>query len=121
MIERETDRARRQQGSPDKMRTWMETFYPAHESLCVTALKPAIAVHLAWMGRSDDVDDVTRRYVRDHITESMHQLHAVIDGGAEDLGASLYALFQRWETERAAVVADRLFVEEIAHATRRPG
>jgi HK97 family phage portal protein len=120
MIERETDRARRQQGSPDKMRTWMETFYPAHESLCITALKPAIAVHLAWMGRSDDVDDVTRRYVRDHITESMHQLHAVIDGGADELGASLYGLFQRWEAERAHTLADRLFQEEIAHVTRRP-
>ncbi len=113
MIERETDRARRAQTTPEKLRNWIGTFYPGHEELCVSALLPAIRVHTSWMGRHEDAEVLTRQIVRQHIEESKRQISAVADGDGEELAGSLYQLFTRWDHERSAAIADALLQKEI--------
>lgn len=117
MVERETDRARRAQTTPEKLRHWIDTFYPGHEELCVTALLPAIRVHTSWMGRHEDAEVLTRQLVRQHIEESKRQISAVADGDSDELAGSLYQLFERWDRDRVAAIADTLLTKEIDRAT----
>lgn len=118
MIDRETERARRAQTTPDKLRAWMRTFYTAHEDLCVHALLPAVRVHLAWMGADDDPVQLTKALVAQHVADSQRQLEVVLDGDGDELAPSVHALCRRWEAERPTQIADRLFQKGIDHATR---
>lgn len=114
MIAWETDKARRNQATPEKLRRWMTAFYQEHEHRCVDGLLPAIRVHLAWAQSADDPLTVTRRLVRAHVAESVRQLRNVADDDPDDLHVSLERLLQRWE-DRAAAVADEILREEIEH------
>lgn len=116
MIERETDRARRAQSTPERLRHWLETFYDGHEDLCRTALLPAVRVHCAFIGSAEDPAEVTRRLVAAHVDESKRQILMVLDGDAEEVAASLPALLHRWDTDRAPRVADRLMTKELDYA-----
>jgi HK97 family phage portal protein len=116
MIERETDRARRAQQSPEKLRAFLESFYEGHEELCRTALLPAVRIHLAWTGSAEDPEHLTRRLVAQHIEESMRQIRVVLDGDADDLAPSLNALLRRWESDRVATIADVLLQKGLDYA-----
>jgi HK97 family phage portal protein len=118
MVERETDRARRAQITPEKMRRWMETFYDGHAELMRTALLPAICIHLAFIRSTEDPVEATRRLVDTHVRESERQLRNMLDGDAEALAASLPALLYRWDTERPTHIADRLMAKELNYARR---
>lgn len=119
MIERETDRARRAQGSPEKLRGWIDTFYDGHAAVMIAALKPAVQVHLAWTRATDDAHAVTDALVAQHIADSRRQLQAVVEGDAGALAGSLAQLLQRWESDRPAVIAGELFAKEMAYVQRR--
>jgi hypothetical protein len=108
MLEREIARAQRAQGSPEKMRRWMATFYEQHEALCVTALRPAIRVHLAWCGSEDDPDRVTRDLIRSHVHESRRQLEGALEDAQDELGPELHAVLHRWQTDRPEAFADEV-------------
>lgn len=116
MVERETDRARRAQATPEKLRTWMGTFYDGHEALMMAALVPAVTVHLAWTRSTEDPVTMTQGLVRAHLDDSRAQLQAVLDGDADQLAVSLAALLRRWEVDRVSVIADTLFQREIEYA-----
>jgi HK97 family phage portal protein len=116
MVRRETEKARRQQATPEKLRHWIDVFYVTHEDTCVEALLPAVRVHLAWAQSADDPLTVTRQIVREHIADSTRQLRAVANGDPDDLHVSLERMLLRWEEDRAAALADRILHEEIEHA-----
>lgn len=116
MIERETDRARRSMASSEKVRAWIEGFYPGHEDLLRQALLPVVRIHLAWIGSSEDPIEVSNRLATAHVDESLRHLGLVLDGAADDIAGSLSALFYRWETERVTKIADQLMEEELKYA-----
>ncbi len=119
MVERETDRARRASQTPEKLRHWLESFYDGHEDLCRTALLPAVRIHCAFVRSVEDPVDATRRLVATHVDESKRQILTVLDGDADDMAASLPALLHRWESERVAVIADKLLQREIDYARQK--
>lgn len=116
MIDRETERARRAQATPEKLRTWMGTFYMAHEDLCRTALLPVVRVHLAWIRSGEDPEVVSGALAKAHCERSQLQLQTVLDEEPGDYAARLSGTLRRWETERANELADRLLEKEIDHA-----
>lgn len=118
MIERETDRARRAQATPEKLRRWLETFYEDHEALMQRALLPAITIHLSFIRSSEPPIDATRRVVQTHVRESQRQVRMVLDGDADEIAASLPALLYRWEQERTTPLADALMEKELTYARR---
>jgi HK97 family phage portal protein len=112
----ESDRARKQQASPAKLRAWMQTFYPQHEQVCTDRLTPVMAAHLALIGSTADPVEAARALAQEHIRESRVQLEAVAElGHAEDMAGVLAQVTDRWERSRPETVADRLMRAEIAH------
>lgn len=116
MVERETDRARRAHTTPDRLRTWLDTFYEGHADLMRTALLPALRVHLAFVRSSEDPVEATRRLVEAHVQASDRQIRTVLDGDADAFAASLTALMYRWDLERSATIADQLMAVELRYA-----
>lgn len=116
MIDRECDRMRRAQQSPEKLNQAIETFYGNHEELCVTALLPAIRVHLAWMGSSEDPESFTKRLAAQHVEKSIRQLRTVLDGDAGELAVSVTRLLGQWETGRVDEIANVVLQRGIDHA-----
>jgi HK97 family phage portal protein len=116
LVNYETDKARRQQASPAKLRAWMQAFYPQYEQVCTDRLTPAMAAHLALIGSTADPVEAARALAQEHIRESRVQLEAVAElGHAEDMGGVLAQVTDRWERTRPETVADRLMRAEIAH------
>ena len=118
MVRRETEKARRHQATPEKLRAWIEVFYPTHEETCVDALRPAIRAHLAWQQSIEDVETVTLGLVREHIAESVKQLRAVVALVPEEIPQNLERMLMRWEQQRPDRLADRILQKEIDHAVR---
>jgi len=115
LVRRETDRARRHQLTPEKLRHWMDTFYDQHAETCLEELRPAIRAHLAWKSSTQDVDAVTAALVRAHLEEAQTQLRAVVDGSPDLFPAQLEKLLLRWEAERPNAFADVVLQDEIEH------
>ncbi len=114
LMAKETERARKAQGSPEKLGAWIETFYPLHEDFCRVALKPSVRALLASQGSDADVDRVLDRVVLAHIGDSSRQLQAVVqDSDIESLGPALERVLRRWESERAEALADRILKEAL--------
>lgn len=115
MVQRETEKARRNQATPEKLRKWAESFYSLHEQTCVEALIPAVRAHLAWLQRFDDSEAVARTLVRAHIRESVTQLRAVADADPDEYHGLLERTLTRWETERPHALADAVQKEAISY------
>ncbi len=112
LIAKETERARKAQGSPEKLGSWVHTFYPIHEDFCRVALKPAVRAMLIALGSDASVDRVLDGVVLAHVSESSRQLQGVIqDSDIESLAPALERVLRRWEAERADALADRIMKE----------
>lgn len=118
MIRRETEKARRAQATPEKLRAWIESFYPVHEDIAVTAVLPAIRAHLAWKQSADDPLMVAQAIVRQHIEESQRQLRMVLESDGEDIPQTLESTLRRWESERAEALADTFLREAVDHVSK---
>ncbi len=115
MIQRETDRARKAYGTPEKFRHWLTQFYPLHEEVCRTTLRPVVQAWLAATGSTADLDQTVDGLVQAHLTESQRQLRVELeDADLESLPPALERVFRRWEAERADVTADRVLKEGLA-------
>jgi hypothetical protein len=114
IIRKETEKAQRYQATPAKLLEWSRTFYVLHSETCFELLQPAIRAHLAILGR-DDVTAVTQSIVSAHIAESVRQLEAAASSEPSEFQAVLARLLNRWETQRADAVADRLLTEGVDH------
>jgi HK97 family phage portal protein len=111
MIRRETDRIRKAQGTPEKLRAWIDSFYAMHRDICEVTLLPAVRTHLAWKGSDRRPEDVTRELVAAHIEDSIRQLRQIAD--SDDYAAFLAQTLHWWEADRANQLADTILREEI--------
>ncbi len=110
LLQRESDRARKAQATPEKLRAWTETFYQTHAETCRTVLRPVV---LAWAPCAGvDPDRALAELVQSHIDTSRRDLAIAADTeDGDELSANLARVLRRWETERAQSVADRLMAE----------
>jgi hypothetical protein len=116
MVRREAEAARRKRATPAKLREWAGTFYEEHElDLWSQALAPAIGVHLALCGKSEDAGQIARELAAAHMAASQHQIVAVAASDPEDYQRALDVTLTRWETARAETTVDALLRQEIAH------
>lgn len=113
LLQREADRARKAQATPEKLRAWVDAFYPLHADVCRSTLRPVVVAWAACVGSG--VDDLLAQLVRDHVSESTRSLRAVAEHeDPEAMAVDLERVLRRWETERAGTVADRLLQEGVA-------
>jgi len=115
ILRRETEKAKRNQATPEKLRHWVDQFYVLHEDISCEILRPAVRVHLSLIGSSDDVQTVTLALVREHIAESMTQLRAAAASEPSEFQSVLARVLTRWETQRPEALADRLLKEGVDH------
>jgi HK97 family phage portal protein len=115
LVRRETEKARRNQVTPQKLRAWSDGFYSLHRETCEDALEPVIRVHLALSGSAADPREVTKAIVRDHVAHSQAQLRAVVDGEPDEMPQTLERVLSRWESERPGALADRLLKEGVEY------
>lgn len=111
----ETDRARRNQGSPAKIKAWAEVFYLQLEDRYVEALRTLVQEHLVFIGSTQDADAYTRALVAPSLLQAVQQIRTVADGDPEDFAVSLDRVLMKWEQDRPAALADRLFQEEMTY------
>ncbi len=112
LIEKESARARKAAGSPDKLAKWVTDFYPMHEDVCRAALKPVVRAWLMAAGSDASVDRVLDRLIPAYLDESTRQLRGVLlDADHESLGPALEKILRRWESDRADATVDRLLKE----------
>jgi HK97 family phage portal protein len=114
LLQREADRARKAQATPEKLRAWVESFYQTHADTCRSVLRPVV---LAWAPCAGvNAETVLSELVRDHIDTSRRDLRMAADtDDPDELAANLARVLRRWETERADAVADRLLAEGDRH------
>jgi HK97 family phage portal protein len=112
MVEREMDRARRHQTTPQKFRAWLDTFYQTHGEAVAEALLPAVRAHLAILSSQSDPHELARTLAEDHIAESEKQLRDLLH--VEDFAPHLERTLMRWETTRPEQVADRLLTKGLS-------
>lgn len=115
MTRRECQQARSKEATPEKLRRWLATFPELHRAICVEALEPAIRTHLAWQRSADDSQVVTERLVTEHVAAFEAQLRLALESDPEDFHAVLDRILTRWESERAATVADAFLVEAVRY------
>lgn len=115
LIWKETDRARKNKGSPAKLKAWAESFYRLHEESCVDALRPVMKTHLVFMGSTQDADTYTRALIRPELEAAHAQIKALAGASSEDFQISIERVLTRWEQERPAAIADRILQDEIAY------
>ena len=110
LLQREADRARKAQATPEKLRAWVESFYSLHGDTCRSVLRP---VMLAWAATAGaNADRALQEVVQAHIDQSRRELLTAADtDDSDELAAALARTLQRWEFERADLVADRLMAE----------
>jgi len=111
----EADRARRAQATPEKLRRWIETFYPVHEDVCRMAFLPALRAHLAWMQSDADPVQMAATMATQHVEDSRRQLTVVLDVDVGTVNESLETVLRRWEGERADQIADRVLQEAVSY------
>ena len=117
LVEREIDRAKAAQGSADKMRRWLETFYDGFEETFVERMYDHVATYLNESRRSDDPETITRTIARQHIEASKRDLVAALAGDPDRLTARLEAVAARWRRTRPEDIANR-FLQDVLEAWR---
>ena len=118
MVRRETEKARRNQGTPVKLRAWAESFYLLHEDTCVDALRAAVTAHLAWIGSDADADTVARAWLAPNLTAAVQQIRTIADGDPDEYAQTLERVLTKWEQERPKALADVVLREGIAYVRR---
>ncbi len=114
-LEKEIERAQRNQGTPGKLLAWAEGFYLLHEENLVDAIRLDLAAHLSMIGSAEDVDVYTRRVVHAQLSQARMQLAAVAQGDPEDFPKAFERLMAKWRRERPKQVVDQLLQEEVAY------
>jgi hypothetical protein len=114
LLQREIDRARKAQSTPDKLRAWAGNFYGMHAETCRAALRPVVT---AWAAAAEvDGHALLDRIVAQHVEQSQTAIRLVADvDDADDMAATLERTLTRWESERAETVADALVREVLQH------
>jgi HK97 family phage portal protein len=115
LVNKEIERAKRNQGTPAKLLAWAEGYYLLLEETCIDALRPVMQTHLAFVGSTSDVDTFTRGVLRPQLETALEQIRAVAKGDPEEFPMALEKLLTRWERERPAALADLILQEEVSY------
>lgn len=118
LVRVESDRAKRNQGTPAKLKAWSEAFYLDLVDRYADALREEVRGHLVFIGSTQDVDDYTRLLIAPYLQAAVVQVRTIADGDPEDLAVSVERMVSKWERDRPLAIADRLFQEEQAHVNR---
>lgn len=114
LLQRETDRARKAQATPEKLRAWVDSFYQLHGETCRSVLRPVVLAWAPCVGMN--AETVLNDLVQEHLDTSRRDLRLAADTeDGDELSANLARVLRRWETERADAVADRLLAEGERH------
>jgi HK97 family phage portal protein len=113
LIYKETERATKNQATPEKLRSWAESFYLLHEDNYVDSLRSVMRQHLVLIGSSADVDAYTRAKVHPHLTAALTQLRTICDGDPAEFHITLERLKTRWLQDRPAALADVVAQDDI--------
>lgn len=117
LVRREAEKARSKRATPAKLRAWAESFYEAHEAeTWAEALRPVVALHATLTNDARDADDLARALVAEHFAVSKRQILAASD--ADEFDHAVNRTLARWESTRAADVADAFIREELAHVAQ---
>lgn len=112
LLYRESERARKNQATPDKLRNWLGGFYAMHAAYVRDTFRPLVGPWTAVTGGAPNV--LLDRLVADHLEQSEMALRRVADTeDADELAANLERTLNRWERERAESMADALVREGI--------
>ena len=110
LLQREIDRARKNQQTPDKLRTWAERFYETHAEIVRDAFRPLVGPWTAITGGAPS--EMLERLVTEHVQGSQRDLRLVLDEDDPDaIAAALERTLRRWESERPDAMADALVRE----------
>lgn len=113
LVRRETEKARRNQATPQKLRAWADTFYAEFVDVMADALTPIMRAHLAWLQSDDSPESAARAIALAHVTESRKQLQDVTI--VAEFQPALAKLLERWENRRPEVAADRIVAEGMTY------
>lgn len=111
----EGERAKRNQGTPAKLKAWGEAFYLDQDDRYMDALREEIRGHLVFIGSTQDVDDYTRALIAPYLQAAVVQVRTIADGDPDDLAVSVERMVSKWERDRPLAIADQIFQEETAH------
>jgi hypothetical protein len=113
LLQKEIDRARKHQATPEKLRAWAEQFYTLHEQACRAAFQPIVGPWIAVAG--GDADVLLTRLVTEHIAGSRMAWSLVADQDDPDaMAAALERTVLQWEAERSDRMADDMIREGMA-------
>jgi HK97 family phage portal protein len=113
LLQKESDRARKHQATAEKLRAWVETFYPMHEETVRSAFRPLVGAWTAVAG--GDGAALLERLVLEHMDTSRRAFARVLDAEDDDERAAvLERTLRRWDEERAEAMADALVREGMA-------
>ena len=114
LITKETDRARKHQATPQKLRSWVETFYEEHAEYMSDVLEPIIRVHLAWMQSERNAVELAAAIADCYVEDSRQQLRDVL--ACEDFAPAFAKMLERWEQKRPEAIADQFVREGLEYA-----
>lgn len=110
LLQKESDRARKHQATGEKLRAWVETFYPMHVETTRAVFRPLVGAWSAVTG--GDPAELLERLASAHIGSSRQAFARVLDAEDDDERAELLErTLRRWEDERAEAMADALVRE----------
>lgn len=113
LVEHEADRARAKQGSPEKLRKWIDDFYSADfAERCRTILRPSVRAWMLCVQHPEPVEHLLDILVSQYVEQSVRQLRNLASEETVDtLAPALEKLLRRWEASRAESLADRVLRE----------
>jgi HK97 family phage portal protein len=112
LLQQESDRARKAQATPEKLRTWAGNFYPLHEDRVRASFLPFAVAWTALQGGEPLA--LLDRLVSQHIETSDTAIRQVADVDDPDqMASALDRTLRRWETERSHAVAEAILREGI--------
>jgi hypothetical protein len=110
LLQQESDRARKAQATPEKLRTWAGNFYPLHEDRVRASFLPFAVAWTALQG--GEPLELLDRLVSQHIETSTTAIRQVADVDDPDqMASALDRTLRRWETERSHTVAEAILRE----------
>jgi hypothetical protein len=113
LLTKESLAARKHQATAEKLRAWLQTFYPMHVETVRYAFRPIVATWAAVTG--GDAGAMLDRLVAEHMEHSTRALESVLDAEDDDQRAAMFErVLRRWEDERADAVADAVVREGMA-------
>jgi len=113
LLAKESNAARKQQATGQKLGAWVDRFYPLHEDTVREVFRPLTGPWTALTG--GDPGELLDRLVMDHLNTSIAPLRLAADEeNADERAAMLERALTRWERERAESMADALLREGMA-------